>query len=128
MEVRTMEIRIKVGEVDLEAELLDNETARAIYDLLPIEGYNNVWGDEFYFEIPLYMPPDASSTQDVSVGDIAYWPPGKAMAIFFGATPLSKPDGKPVPAGPVNVIGRIKGDAGQLKKAKDSNPIYIEKI
>ncbi len=128
MEVRTMQIRIRVGDVDLKAELLDNETARGVYDLLPIEGFNNVWGDEFYFEVPLYLPPDASATQDVSVGDIGYWPPGKAIAIFFGPTPLSKADGKPVPAGPVNVIGRIKGDASLLKKAKDSNPIYIEKI
>ncbi len=122
-----MEVRIRVGEADLKAELLDNETARAIYDLLPIEGFNNVWGDEFYFEIPLYMPPDASATQDVNVGDIGYWPAGKAIAIFFGPTPLSKAGGKPVPAGPVNIIGRIKGDAALLKKAKDSNPIYIEK-
>ena len=128
MKVQTMEIRIRVGEAELKAELLDNETARAIYDLLPIEGYNNVWGDEFYFEVPLYMPPDDSATRDVSVGDIGYWPAGKAIAIFFGPTPLSKPGGKPVPAAPVNLIGRIKGDAAPLKKAKDSNPIYIEKI
>ncbi|MDA8087339.1 MAG: cyclophilin-like fold protein [Nitrospiraceae bacterium] len=91
--VELMRIKIKAGGVELEARLLDNETARAVYDLLPIEGYNNVWGDEFYFEIPLYQPLDDSATMDVEVGDIGYWPPGKAVAIFFGPTPLSKPGG-----------------------------------
>ncbi|MDA8388287.1 MAG: cyclophilin-like fold protein [Nitrospiraceae bacterium] len=122
-----MRIKIKVGGVELDAGLLDNETARAVYDLLPIEGYNNVWGDEFYFEIPLYLPPDASATTDVEVGDIAYWPEGKSIAIFFGPTPLSKPGGKPVPAGPVNIIGNIKEGASLLKKARDFNPIILEK-
>lgn len=121
-----MEIKIKVGKVELSAELFDNMTANAIYDLLPIEGFNNVWGDEFYFEIPLYMPPDASSTCDVNAGDIAYWPPGKAIAIFFGPTPLSK-DKKPVPASDVIPIGRIKGDAALLRQAKGDNPILVEK-
>ncbi|MDA8172497.1 MAG: cyclophilin-like fold protein [Nitrospiraceae bacterium] len=122
-----MRIKIQVGGVELEARLLDNETARAVYDLLPVEGYNNVWGDEFYFEIPLYMPPDDSATTEVVVGDIGYWPPGKAIAIFFGPTPLSKADGRPVPAGPVNLIGRISGDAAALRKARDFNPITLEK-
>ncbi len=125
--VELMRIKIKAGGVELEARLLDNETARAVYDLLPIEGYNNVWGDEFYFEIPLYQPLDDSATMDVEVGDIGYWPPGKAVAIFFGPTPLSKPGGKPVPAGPVNLIGRIIGDATVLRNARDFNPIILEK-
>ncbi|MDA8327130.1 MAG: cyclophilin-like fold protein [Nitrospiraceae bacterium] len=125
--VDLMRIKIQVGGVELEARLLDNETARAVYDLLPVEGYNNVWGDEFYFEIPLYMPPDDSATTEVVVGDIGYWPPGKSIAIFFGPTPLSKADGRPVPAGPVNLIGRISGDAAALRKARDFNPITLEK-
>ena len=127
MKTDLMRVKIKVGGLELEARLLDNETARAVYDLLPIEGFNNVWGDEFYFEIPLYIPPDASATTDVEAGDVGYWPPGKAIAIFFGPTPLSKPGGKPVPAGPVNLIGKIHGDASVLRKARDSNPIIIEK-
>ena len=128
MEIGTgMKMRIKIGPVSLEAELFDTETARAIYDLLPIEGFNNVWGDEFYFEIPLYMPPDENATCDVRVGDIGYWAPGKAIAIFFGPTPLSGPSGKPVPASDVNLIGRVMGDVRKLADAKDYNPIIIEK-
>lgn len=127
-----MRIKIRAGGVVCEAGLLDNETARAVYDLLPIEGYNNVWGDEFYFEIPLYMPLDDSATADVEVGDIAYWPAGRSIAIFLGPTPLSKPGGKPVPAGLVNIIGKINfrekdGARYFLAGARDSNPIILEK-
>ncbi len=122
-----MDIRIKVGDkVELAAELFDNETARAVYDILPVEGFCNNWGDEFYFEVPLYMDPDESATSDVNIGDIGYWPPGKAVAIFFGPTPLSKDD-KPVPASDVNLIGRIKGDPSILKQARDETNIVIDK-
>jgi hypothetical protein len=34
-------IRITAGSVSVEAELLDNETARRIYDALPIEASGN---------------------------------------------------------------------------------------
>ncbi|MDA8173938.1 MAG: cyclophilin-like fold protein [Nitrospiraceae bacterium] len=123
-----MKVKIRIGPVSLDAQLLDTETARAVYDLLPIEGFNNVWGGEFYFEIPLYIPADTGATCNVNVGDIGYWPPGKAIAIFFGPTPLSGPDGKPVPASDVNLIGKVTGDVKELARAKDFNPIIIEKI
>jgi len=123
-----MDIKIIVGDkVEVMGELFDTETARAIYDMLPVEGFCNNWGDEFYFEVPLYMPPEAGATCDVEAGDIGYWPPGKAIAVFYGPTPLSRGD-KPVPASEVNLIGRIKGDASVLKKGKDETFIRMEKI
>ena len=63
------------------------------------------------------MPLDESATTKVKVGDIGYWPPGKALAIFFGPTPMSTgPD--PVPASEVNLVGRILDDPSLLKKEK----------
>lgn len=126
-----MEIEIKIGGIELKADLLDNETARAVYEILPLELLPNVWGDEFYSEIPLYMPEDDSATTDVEVGDIGYWPRGKALAIFFGPTPLSgkgdKETKKPVPAGPVNLIGKIRGDASVLRKTKGAATLLVTK-
>ena len=123
-----MDIKITVGDkVEVTGELFDTETARAIYDMLPVEGFCNNWGDEFYFEVPLYMPLEAGATRDVDAGDIGYWPPGKAIAIFFGPTPMSKGD-KPVPASEVNIIGKIKGDPGVLRKGRDETLIRIEKL
>lgn len=122
-----MRILIKAGDVSLKAELRDTPAASALYEALPIEAPNNVWGDEFYFEVPFEMELDESATRKVKVGDIGYWPPGSAVAIFFGPTPMSYgPD--PVPASEVSVIGRVEGDATALKKAKAVPVIVIEKV
>ncbi len=62
----------------------------------------------------------------MKAADICYWPPGRALAVFFGRTPASTgPD--PVPANEVNLVGRIIGDASVLKKAKGASRIRIEK-
>jgi hypothetical protein len=109
-----MKIRIIVGEASLEAELLENETARAIYDALPIESSYSTWGDEIYFSIPVQKDLEEGTT-DVEVGDLGYWPPGRAFCIFYGRTPASSGD-KPVPASEVSPIGRVIGDAAALRE------------
>jgi hypothetical protein len=119
-------IRITAGPVVVLAEFADTECASAIAAKLPIETVANEWGDEFYFTIPVKLPLDATATGKVKIGDIGYWPPGQALAIFFGRTPMSTgPD--PVPASEVNLVGRIAGDALILNKAKGAARIRIEK-
>lgn len=119
-------IRIIAGSVVALAELSDTECARTIAAKLPIETVPNEWGDEFYFTVPVKLPLDATATRKVKVGDIGYWPPGSALAIFFGRTPMSTgPD--PVPASEVNLVGRITSDALMLRKAKGASSIRIEK-
>jgi hypothetical protein len=118
-------IRIIAGDIVVRAELSDTACARKITGLLPIDASPDEWGDEFYFGIPVRVDLDETATDRVRVGDIGYWPPGKALAIFFGPTPMSTgPD--PVPASKVNVVGRIIGDAALLKSAKGSKRIRIE--
>lgn len=119
-------IKIIIKNITLDAELFDTKTARAIANALPIETSPEEWGDEFYFEIPVEMPLDETATARVKVGDIGYWPPGNALAIFFGPTPISR-GSEPVPASDVNLVGRILGDATILKKAKGAGKIRIEK-
>lgn len=119
-------MKIIVKDMGLDAELFDTKTAQAIADALPIETMPNEWGDEFYFEIPVKMPLDDTATTKVKVGDIGYWPPGNALAIFFGPTPMSRGT-EPVPASEVNLVGKITGDATVLKKAKGATKIRIEK-
>lgn len=118
-------IKITIGQTTLKGELFDSPCAQAIYSSLPIETRPNEWGDEFYFQIPVTMPLDGSATTKVKVGDIGYWPPGQALALFFGPTPMSTgPD--PVPASEVNLVGRILDDPGLLKKEKGQRKIRIE--
>ena len=119
-------IKITIGDVALDAELFDTACAKAIAASLPIETSPREWGDEFYFGIPVEESLDETATKTVKVGDIGYWPPGNALAIFFGPTPMSKGP-EPVPAGEVNLVGRITGDAALLKKAKGAKRVRIGK-
>lgn len=120
-------IRISAGAVTLDAELKPTRTAKAIYDLLPIEADKHVWGDEFYFKIPFIKDHRETATLKVAVGDIAYWGKGQAVAIFFGRTPISTgPD--PVPADRVNLVGRVMGDAAALRNAVGATKIRLEKV
>jgi hypothetical protein len=119
-------IKIIVTDIILYAELFDTMTAAAIAGALPIETTPEEWGDEFYFEIPVEMSLDETATTKVKTGDIGYWPPGNALAIFFGPTPISS-GSEPVPASDVNLVGRITGDATVLKNAKGARKIRVEK-
>lgn len=122
----TIPIKITVGQTCLSGELFETACAKDIADKLPIEALPNEWGDEFYFEIPVKISLDETATTKVKVGDIGFWPPGNAMAIFFGPTPMSTgPD--PVPASAVNIVGKIIGDAMLLKREKGATEIRIEK-
>jgi hypothetical protein len=119
-------IRIKVGQLTVDAELNDSPTAAAIAAALPIKGKGNLWGDEIYFRIPVKQPEAADAQAEVEVGQLGYWPPGQAFCIFFGPTPASTDD-RPRAASPVNPIGRVLGDAKQFQSARDGAVVIIEK-
>ena len=116
-------IKIIVGKLELEAWLNETKTAAKVFEALPITSTVNTWGDEIYFTIPVTADPE-DAKELVSLGDIAYWPPGKAMCIFFGKTPISRGD-EIRPASAVNIIGKLEGDLKTLKKVKDGGEITI---
>ena len=120
-----MDIKIVVGHVALEAELNDTPTAKKVAGVLPLNLLFNTWGDEIYFEIPVQAELDESAREWVAIGELGYWPPGRAFCIFFGPTPMSTAE-KIVPASPVNIIGMVKGDASRLKDVMDAGRIVVE--
>lgn len=119
-------IRIRVGEVELDAELNDSETAAKILKVLPLDCSFNSWGDEIYFSIPVEAGPE-NSQETVALNDLGYWPPGHAFCIFYGLTPASQGD-EIRPASPVNVIGRVLGDATVLKSVAGVREIVVEAV
>lgn len=121
------EIRIKVGDVELEAELNDSETARILYDALPIRGAANRWGEEIYFEVPIDAPSAEAARDLMEVGELAFWPPGRAFCIFFGPTPASAGD-EPRAASVVNPLGRVRGDATVLTAVRSGATVVLEKL
>ena len=105
----------------MEAELNDSPTAQMIWESLPITGRANTWGDEIYFEIPVRAEQSPDARADVEVGELGYWPVGRAFCIFFGPTPASSGDhprgpSHPRAASPVNVVGRVLGDATAFRQ------------
>ncbi len=117
-------IKIRVGEIELDAELNDSETASRVLAALPISSGFNTWGDEIYFQIPVSADPE-DPQETVAVGDLGYWPPGKAFCIFYGPTPASEGD-EIRPASPVNPIGRVLGGVEALKGVSRTDGILIE--
>ena len=119
-------IRIQSGDIILKADLNDSATADMIYDLLPISGSANVWGDEIYFSIPAHIDQSPDAIQEVEVGTLAFWPQGDAFCIFFGPTPVSINE-IPRAYSPVNVFGKITGDATKLKKVNNGAEVKVSK-
>lgn len=118
-------IEIVAGEVAAEAELDQSETAEAVWDALPIEGTANIWGDEIYFSIPLTLELEFGQ-EVVQLGELGYWPPGRAFCIFFGPTPASEGD-EIRPASAVTIFGRILGNATAFKAVKDGTQVTIRR-
>jgi hypothetical protein len=85
-----------------------------------------VWGDEIYFEIPVMASQSAEARVEMEVGELAYWPVGHAFCIFFGPTPVSV-DEQPRAYSPVNILGRVTGDATRFKAVKAGTPVRLER-
>ena len=122
-----MRIKITIGNMSFDGELNDTPTALKIAEALPINATFDTWGEEIYFTIPVTADLDKNAREEVEVGDLGYWPTGKAFCIFFGQTPMSRA-GKIIPASAVNIIGRILGDAGRFKEVMSERDITLELI
>ena len=118
-------IRISAGTVAGEATLDGSETATSIWDALPIDAKVQTWGDEIYFETGLTLPAE-SPRAVVELGDLGYWPPGRAFCVFFGPTPASR-GGEIRPASPVNVFGRLVGDPTIFRKVDAGTSVRVER-
>ena len=113
-----------IGELQAQVSDENPKTAQAVLNSLPIKGKVNMRGDEIYFSTPLDLS-EEQSRAEVEVGSVAYWPPGRAICIFFGKTPASKDD-KPRAASPVNVFAKILGDVSPLRRVRDNSEINLE--
>jgi hypothetical protein len=112
-----VQIRITLGEIVVTAGLSDTDTARLVADALPIESKAQRWGRELYFAIPVQSD-EEDAQAEVASGTVAYWPPGRALCLFFGQQPYS----------PVNVVGSLERDPEVLGAVQAGTPVRVEKI
>jgi len=123
----TRQLRLTVGSVALTLDLKDTPTAEAIWNAAPFEAPVNTWGDEIYFSTPVTVAEEPDARDVMELGEIAYWRPGKALAIGFGPTPASRGDEIRL-AGPCNVFATCSDDLAQLKTVLDGTKARVEAI
>jgi hypothetical protein len=120
------QVQISAVGVTVIATLNDSPTAEALWDSLPISARAQTWGDEIYFGIPVDAENDDVAEETVELGAVGYWPPGNALCLFFGPTPMSAP-GEIRPASAVNVLGMMEGDPTILKSVPNGASITVER-
>ena len=120
-------MRIRSGGIEMVADLNDSRTAQAISEALPLSARANTWGDEIYFPIPVEQKLDQTAVELVEVGDLGYWPTGRAFCIFFGPTPLSRGD-EIRPASAINIVGKVLGDPRAFKAVRDGDLMELEVV
>jgi len=120
-------IQVEIPSIqNIELELDDSaspQTVNALLEHLPFTVGINLWDEEIYTdESPINVAAENAKPL-VDLFDVAYWPNGKAICLFFGPTPIGK-KGEIKPYSPVNVIGKILNtDKKILSKIKDGTSV-----
>lgn len=100
-------------------ELDDSLAPRTVSEFLrklPFSLRANIWGKEIYTDPAPFSADLENPKSVVQLYDVAFWPPGNAICLFYGPTPMSKDEIRPY--SPVTVIGRIvKPDVSAIKNA-----------
>ena len=95
---------------------------------LPFSVTAHIWGEEIYTDESPITQSEENAKDLVNLNDVAYWPSGKAICLFFGPTPIGK-KGEIKPYSPVNVIGKIiNPDKNILSKMNEGIKITFDKI
>ncbi|MCM8759942.1 MAG: cyclophilin-like fold protein, partial [Candidatus Omnitrophica bacterium] len=125
--MNSKKIIFEIGTEKFPAVLNETKTAGIIYSHLPIKSSVRLWGKEIYFSVSVNIPLE-DGKEIVEIGDIAYWPDGPAICIFFGPTPISK-ENEIRPYSKVCVIGSIDKDyISELNKIKNGQQINMKPL
>jgi len=120
-------VLINCGGLSFEGEILETVTGKMMSKGMPLEGNANIWGEEIYFPVPFTAELEEKAMEEVEIGTLAYWPPGKAFCIFFGPTPAST-SLKPRAYSPVNIFGKIHGNLTELRKVSPGERVKIDLV
>ena len=108
-----------LGEAEGEfISFLSPRTVDALIKKMPIEGRGAMWKEEVYFETPVKLG-NEKPRRKVEVGDIAYWPMGSAICIFYGTSQ---------PYSAVNMLGHVTKGLELFRFAKSGTKITVTKI
>jgi hypothetical protein len=118
-------IKIRAGGLELSAELNDSPSAKNLISLLPLQFNMSRWGDEYYGDCGIKVELSSDARDVMEKGELAVWPTGSALCIFFGPTPVSKGD-EPRAVSPVNPVGKLIDSPESLKNLGSSIQVRIK--
>jgi hypothetical protein len=118
-------IKIRAGGLELSAELNDSPSSKKLISLLPLQFNMSRWGDEYYGDCGIKVELSSDARDVMEKGELAVWPTGSALCIFFGPTPVSKGD-EPRAVSPVNPVGKLIDSPESLKNLGSSIQVRIE--
>jgi hypothetical protein len=115
---------------NIKLELDDSKSPNTITEFLkklPFTVGINLWGEEIYTEPTPINVKHENPKELVSLNDVAYWPPGRAICLFYGPTPIGN-KGEIKPYSPVNVIGKITDpDKTILSQINEGTKVTFQK-
>ena len=118
-------IYIRIDKLKFEVTPRNTETAKNIIANLPLKGVCMKWGKEYYFHTNLIIPLEAGAKQVITLGEIAYWPSGNAIAIGYGETPISIKKEIRL-ADKCNVLADTFFDLNKLESIHNPSYIFVE--
>ena len=124
IEVEILKLKNIVLELD---DSTSPKTVKSFLESLPFSVGINLWGEEIYTDESPISVGEENAKPLVELFDVAFWPTGKAICLFFGPTPIgTKNEIKPY--SPVNVIGKILDPDKQiLTELKNRTKVTFKK-
>lgn len=118
----SMKIRLKVNGKSLDATLRQDATTRDFVSLLPLTlTMRDLFGREKFGHLPRAISESGERTRSYQVGDVAYWSPGKDIAVFY------RHDGQTIPAPGLIVIGKVESGV-EMFEAPGPLEVTIERV
>jgi uncharacterized protein len=109
-------------------DTLSPKTFKAILDNLPVKVSINKWGEELYTDrTTIAVEQEDNAKTEVNELDVAYWPEGNALCLFYGPTPISE-NREILAYSPVNIIGKIVDSSSKddiLNRIKERTRVII---
>ena len=117
---------LRINEKSLNLFLKETETAKKIYNAVPINSSINTWGEEIYFNTNLSINREKEAKAVVDFGEIAFWTEGSAIAIGYGKTPISSGDEIRL-ASPCNIWANADFDKRFFGDINDGDKVSLDK-
>jgi hypothetical protein len=95
-------IRMTISGKAIQARWVDGPTTRDFLSLLPLTlRMNDLFKREKFGSLPRAISTAGKATPQYALGEIAYWPPGPDLAVFY------RHDGEAIPEPGIIVLGKV---------------------